>query len=105
MTTMNANETLLAYLSPLKVETFIRDSTGKIIGRFTPGGLTDEVFYARAHEFIDFEEAKRDQSSRTRHRSAHRRGDRATRSDGTEVMRYTVIPDDHRVEVLQISHA
>jgi len=59
MTTMNADETLLAYLSPLKEETFIRDSKGKVIGRFTPGGLTDEEVYARADEFIDFEEAKR----------------------------------------------
>ena len=59
MTTLNADETLLSYLSLLKEETVIRDATGKRIGRFVPGDMTDEEVYARAHEFLDLEEAKR----------------------------------------------
>jgi len=56
---LNADETLLSYLRPLKEETVIRDATGKRIGRFVPGELTDEEVYARAHEFMDLEEARR----------------------------------------------
>ena len=59
MTTLNADETLLSYLSPLKEETVIRDAAGKRIGRFVPGDMTDEEVYARAHEFLDIGEAKR----------------------------------------------
>ena len=33
MTTLNADETLLSYLSPLKEETVIRDASGKSTGR------------------------------------------------------------------------
>ena len=59
MTTLNADETLLSYLSLLKEETVIRDASGKRIGRFVPGDMTDEEVFARAHEFLDIEEAKR----------------------------------------------
>ena len=59
MTTLNADETLMSYLAPLKEETVIRDATGKRIGRFVPGDMTDEEVYDRAHEFLDVEEAKR----------------------------------------------
>ena len=59
MTTLNADETLVSYLSLLKEETIIRDAAGKRIGRFVPGELTDEEVYARAHEFMDLEEARR----------------------------------------------
>ena len=39
--------------------TVLLKSDGKVIGRFVPGGLTDEEVYARAHEFMDFDEARR----------------------------------------------
>ncbi|MFO0930103.1 MAG: hypothetical protein U0736_24275 [Gemmataceae bacterium] len=59
MTTVNADSTLLSYLAPLKEETLIRDSEGRLLGRFIPCGLTDEEVYARAGALLNIEEAKR----------------------------------------------
>ncbi len=59
MNTITADATLLSYLAALKEETFFRDPSGKVIGRFVPIGPTDEEVYARAAELFDLEEAKR----------------------------------------------
>ena len=59
MSELTLDDTVAALLSSLKGETVLRDKGGKHLGRFVPGGLTDEEVYARAHEFLDIEEARR----------------------------------------------
>ena len=46
-------------LLSVRETTVLVKSDGKVIGHFVPGGLTDEEVYARAHEFMDLDEASR----------------------------------------------
>ncbi|MFO0930100.1 MAG: hypothetical protein U0736_24260 [Gemmataceae bacterium] len=57
MTTLNADLTLLSYLAPLVKETFIRDSSGRIIGRFTP--TADELSAEEVRRLFDPAEMER----------------------------------------------
>lgn len=57
MTTLTADPTLLSYLAPLKEETFIRDPSGRIIGRFTP--TADDLSAEEVRRLFDPAEMER----------------------------------------------
>lgn len=59
MGSVTIDETFKEVLNGLKEMTILRDKSGKVIGRFLPGELTDEEVYALAPQLFDFEDIKR----------------------------------------------
>ena len=59
MTTITANRELQDTLAGLKEKTEVRDSSGNILGYFTPRELEEELLYRYADRVIDPEEIRR----------------------------------------------
>ncbi len=59
MSIVTADESVQPFLSGLKGFTVIHDKSGKVIGRFYPGELTEDEMYAEAREQFDPEVIER----------------------------------------------
>jgi hypothetical protein len=65
MLTVTADHSAQAFLIGIRQAAIIRDSSGKVLGRFLPSCLNDEEVYARAGDYFDFDEIKRRKAAGT----------------------------------------